>query len=387
MVTAVRKHRALRAVAREFGVSLSNVQFWVARAGPQRLDRVDWSDRRAGVRCPPNRTSVAVEEEVLKVRRELHDRSALGEYGAPAIHRELTRRRKRSSPAVPSVSTIGRILVRRGALDGRRRQRRPSPPPGWFLPDVQVRREELDSFDIIEDLKIKGGTFVNVLTAISLHGSLCEAWPRRQITAKNTVVSLVAHWRRHGLPRYAKFDNDTVFQGAHQWPDSFGRVIRLCLSLGVTPIFAPPREPGFQVELENFNGRWQAKVWARFQFANLAGVCQQSRKFITASHRRAASRIEAAPSRRPFPRRWHLQLQVPLRGTVIFIRRTNEQGVVSLLGHTYPVATTWVRRLVRIEVNLSAGRLRLYGLRRRDPQHQPLLKTFPYQTPKKAFHE
>lgn len=359
----------------------------MARAGRQRLDRVDWSDRPSGVRRPQNRTSDKVEDRVLKLRRELHDKSALGEWGAKAIHRELTQRRKTVSEAIPSVSTIGRILTRRGALDGRRRQRRPPPPRGWFLPDVAARRAEVDSFDIIEDLKIQRGSFVNVLTAISLHGGLCEAWPRTQITAKNTLDSLLSHWRKHGLPTYAKFDNDTVFQGTHAWPDSFGRVLRACLSLGVTPVFAPPREPGFQAEIESFNGRWQAKVWQRFHFTKVSGVEAQSRKFIDASHQRSASRIEAAPHRRTFPKTWRLNLQAPLKGTVHFVRRTNERGEVSVLGNTYKAASTWVRRLVRVEVDLTKGQMKIYALRRREPQHQPLLKTHRYQTPTKPFHE
>lgn len=386
-MAAVRSRRSLRAVAREWGVPLSTVQFWRARAGRQRLDRVDWSDRPSGVRRPQNRTSNQVEEQILTLRRELQDKSALGEWGAKAIHRVLTERHKDASETLPSVSTIGRILARRGALDGRRRQRRPPPPRGWFLPDVESRRAELDSFDIIEDLRIQGGPFVNVLTAISLHGGLCEAWPRTQITAKNTVDAMLSHWRRHGLPTYAKFDNDTVFQGPHHWPDSFGRVIRACLSLGVTPVFAPPREPGFQAEIENFNGRWQAKVWRRFHFTTIRGVEAQSRKFIDASQQRSAMRIEAAPRRRTFPKTWQLDLQAPLNGTVIFLRRTNERGEVSVLGHTYKTTSTWVRRLVRVEVDLTKGQLKIYALRRREPQWQPLLKTHHYQTPKKPFHE
>ncbi len=81
---------------------------------------------------------------MLIVRRQLKETSDLGEYGAKAIHRELT---ARGQVAVPAVRTIGRILERRGALDARRRLRRPPPPPGWYLPDVAARRVELDSFE------------------------------------------------------------------------------------------------------------------------------------------------------------------------------------------------------------------------------------------------
>lgn len=54
-----------------------------------------------------------------------------------------------------------------------------------------------------------------------------------------TVGSLTAHGREVGLPGYAQFDNDRIFHGTHRYPDALGRVIRLCLSLGV-PVFVPP---------------------------------------------------------------------------------------------------------------------------------------------------
>jgi hypothetical protein len=336
-----------------------------------------------------------MEDRVLEVRKRLREESALGEYGPRAIHAELTRLGVKE---IPSPRTIARILERRGALDGQRRMRRPPPPRGWYLPrqtNGQANGQttgrggqvELDSFDIVEDLVIKGGADVNVLTAISLHGGLCEAWPERQITAKITVDALIEHWRVHGLPRYAKFDNDTVFQGAHQYADSFGRVTRLCLTLGVTPIFAPPRETGFQADIESFNGRWQRGVWRRFTFVDLQDVQRQSKLFIAASRDKAAARIENAPARRPIPKKWQLNLQTPLQGTVVFLRRTDVRGEVSLLGHTYLASKLWCHRLVRVEVDLGQGQIRIHGLRRRDPSNHPLLETHPYKTPRQRFRQ
>ncbi|SRR5712691_4046719 len=85
-----------------------------------------------------------------------HSRRPLGEYGAQAIRRELA---VRGPAGVPSVRTIGRILERRGALDGGRRIRRPPPPPGWYLPEVAAGRAELDSFDMPVDEPVSKFTF------------------------------------------------------------------------------------------------------------------------------------------------------------------------------------------------------------------------------------
>lgn len=321
---------------------------------------------------------------MLRVRRELKEKSDLGEYGALAIRAELARRRR---GALPSTRTIGRILERCGALDGRQRVRRPPPPRGWYLPKLAERKAELDSFDIVEGLVIRGGLAIEVLNGISLHGGLVASWPNAQITAKLTVQALLEHWRQHGLPTYAQFDNDTIFQGAHHYPDTLGRVIRLCLSLDVIPVFAPPQETGFQAAIEAFNGRWQAKVWRRFSHTSRKGLRSRSAKFITAARRRAAVRIDGAPPRRSFRRDWKLNLQAPLQGCVIFVRRTDERGRAQVLGRLYEVDPNWPHRLVRAEVHLTEERICFYALRRRDPTRQPLLKEVHYKFPKRRFRE
>jgi transposase-like protein len=107
MVTAVREGASVRAVARAHNVSLSTVQWWLRRAGRRLLDQVDWSDH------PPiahriRRTPSKVEDLVLVLRRELKETSALGEYGARAIHRELTARGHQGVPALRSIGGASR---------------------------------------------------------------------------------------------------------------------------------------------------------------------------------------------------------------------------------------------------------------------------------------
>ena len=128
---------------------------------------------------------------------------------------------------------------------------------------------ELDQFDFVEGLVIKDGPEVEVLNVVSLHGGLVGAWPTTGCTAESARMAMIEHWRQWGLPDYAQFDNDTRFQGPHAQPDTIGTVIKFCLSLGVVPVFAPPREHGMQNAIEGFNGRWQAKVWARFHHDDL----------------------------------------------------------------------------------------------------------------------
>lgn len=379
MVSAVRRGTSLRKVARRFRVALCTVQRWVTRSADLRLDRVEWSDRAPGLRTSPKRTPPAVERSILELRRELRDESALGEYGAEAIQRSLL---KRGCRGVPAVRTIGRVLARHGAVDHAGRVRRASPPPGWHLPPVARGETELDLFDVIEDFKIEGGPLLDVFTGVSLRGGLPGSWPLASASTMAILSCLMAHWQSYGRPGYAQFDNDTRFQGPHQYPDVFGRVVRFCLQLGVTPVFVPPREFGLQNAIENFNGLYTAKVWRRFHFASLAEFMAQSERYLDARRTRLAARIAQAPARIPWPVQWEFSPQQLPAAKVIFIRRTSAAGGLTLLGHEWPVDRHWCHRLVRAELDLSAGEIHCTALRRRDPEAQPTLAVLPYRYPR-----
>ena len=193
---------------------------------------------------------------------------------------------------------------------------------------------------------------------------------------------MLAHWRRVGLPDYAQFDNDTRFTGPHQHAESLGSIIRVCLSLGVVAVFAPVSEHGFQNAIESYNGKWQEKVWARSEHRWLSTLQRQLARYVVAHRQRRRARIEQAPPRRKFPPQgqYHPEQKVS-RGRIIFIRRTNDQGRAEVLGHQYAVAEHWANRLVRGEVNMAGKEIGFYGLRRSEPDKQPLWRKVAYQVP------
>jgi hypothetical protein len=383
MVAAVRHGQPLRAVARSFGVGVATVAHWVERAKGQRLDRVDWSDRTHAPH-QPRRTATAVEDLVLTIRSDLAH-GDLGAIGAEAIRQALS---DQGCAELPALRTINRILARRGALDGRTRTRRPPPPKGWYLPDVAGALAELDSIDIVEGLVIKDGPHVEVLNGVSLHGGLVVSWPvASPVTAAMTVQSLTEHWRQVGLPGYAQFDNDMIFHGTHRYPDALGRVIRLCLSLDVVPVFVPPRETGFQAMIESYNGWWQAKVWSRFQHANLEDLQGHSQKYVAALLKQRAARIEAAPDRRAFPAGWKLDLKKRPQGRLVYLRRSSGLSEVVLLGQTWPLGLVWPNRLVRCDVDLDKNKIRFFTLRRKEPTCQPQILEVDYRLPNRGFQD
>ncbi|MGH8525534.1 MAG: hypothetical protein ACREXY_15415, partial [Gammaproteobacteria bacterium] len=347
---------------------MSTVSLWLTRSAGQRLDRFSFADHERGRAW--NRIEPAVEQCILQTRAHLREDSVLGEYGADAIERAL---QEECSQLEVSRATINRVLKRHGATDAHVRVRRPAPPKGWYLPEVAAGRAEVDCFDFIEDLKIAAGPVVDALTAKSLHGKLTNAWMMGQRSAQHTVPCLQRRWQRDGLPDYAQFDNDTVFQGAHQFADTVGRISRLCLALGVIPVFVPPLEHGMQNTIESFNGLWQAKVWQRHHVTSVSELQARSDAYIAAHRARSCQATEAAPPRRPMPRDFVLDLHAPLRGQMIFIRRTDENGHAHLLGQRFVISPEWLNRLVRCEIDFDHHCIRCFALRRRAPAEQPLI--------------
>jgi transposase len=370
----VAKHRggySARRTALYFRVSLSTVQFWVRRAGRVPLQEVDWLDRSSRPKNNPARTSRATQRLIGRVRRQLAQ-DDLGFVGAAAVRAAL---QTLLPGRVPSTRTIHRILHAQGFMDAKPRRRQLAPPPGWYLPAPDA---ELDSFDFIEGLGLGEAGSFDVFTARALRGLPRLAVLAPHWSALTVVDALVDHWRRTGLPLYAQFDNDLRFHGAPHPPGSIGRVIRLCLALGVTPVFAPPRESGFQAAIEHFNGLWQRKVWHRFHFQRLDQVRLRSDRFVHAYVRQLGQRGHADRAlRRSFPTSWRPDPAAIPTGNIIFLRRTNACGTVDVLGHRRRIDPAWPHRLLRCTLSLPAQQLHCHRLRRRDPTAQPFVKTVP----------
>ena len=381
----VRLHRAgvsIREIARRLNRDKKTVKKWIQRAADTRLDRVDFSDQRANQKQAANRLDPLVEARIIETRKFLKEQSDLGEFGAKAIHQVLM---DDEISCVPCVRTIGNVLRRNGLLGENRRRRFSPPPPVWYLPEVRDFAAEMDCFDYIEDLKIRGSEGVlQVMNVISQHGSLTNSWVGPVMRSGLTTQRILEHWKRFGRPAYVQFDNGTVFAGPPH-PLVLGMVPRMCLELGTQVVFTIPRETGPQAKIERFNHTWEKSIWNRFSFANEVDLERQIAKFLEAHRRKHAAAISEAPERFPVPADWKPSFPSRVQGRVIFIRRTDEKGQVFFLGQTFLVASTWPHRLVRCNVDFTNQRIEFYRLRRREPLDQPLMKTLEFEFPSRIF--
>jgi hypothetical protein len=302
---------------------------------------------------------------ILRLRRHLVRHDALGEHGPQAIHQQL----RASGQLAPCARTIARWLARLGH-SGRERWRRPAPPKGWYLADVASGRAEVDSADVVEGLRLRRGGRVEVLNVLGLWSQQPDSLVARGITTTAVMAQLAARWQREGCPAYAQFDNDTIFSGAHARRAYFGRLVHWCLCLGVTPIFAPPAELGFQAAIEAYNRRWQDRVWRRWRHRSRPDLQRRSDAFV---HAYQHAKGNLALAHRALRSAWQEPTSALRSHRIVLLRRLDDQGALTLCARNLEIAPHWAHRLVRCEIDVVRHRLLCFGLSRREPLRQPLL--------------
>lgn len=210
VVTAVLvEGRTKTEVARDYGLSrrwvITLVQRFLAEgeAGLQ--------PRSRGPRCSPHRVSDAVEDRIVELRKELDD--AGHDSGAATIAFHLERRLGHS----PAVSTIWRVLARRGFVTPQP-HKRPKSSFVRFCADQPNERWQLD----VTHWALAGGSDVAILNIVDDHSRVVVASAaRRSFKAADVVACFRRAVARYGLPAQLLSDNAAVFTGI---PRGGGRV-------------------------------------------------------------------------------------------------------------------------------------------------------------------
>lgn len=249
VAAVVGEGRSKSEVARDYGVSRRWVQILVQRFLAE--GEAGLAPRSRRPHRSPQRIPEAVEHEIVGVRKELDE---LGhDNGAQTIAFHLERRLGQA----PSVSTIWRVLTRRGFVSPQP-HKRPKSSYVRFEADQPNERWQLD----ITHWALADGTGVEILNQIDDHSRLAVASDAR-VTFK--AADVVAAFRRAaatwGIPAHMLSDNGAVFTGI---PRHGGRVaLELeLISLGVRLRHSRPYHPQTCGKIERFHQtqkRWLAK--------------------------------------------------------------------------------------------------------------------------------
>jgi transposase InsO family protein len=196
--------RTYREVAVAHGVSKSYVGKLVGRFRDGGYDAI--APRSRAPRRIPHRTPDALEDEIVRMRKELTELGV--DAGAQTIHYHLSLDHEQ----VPSVSTIWRVLRRRGFVIPEPRKR---PRSSWTRFEAQLPNECWQSD--VTHWRLADGAEVEIVNFIDDHSRLAVAsrvLPRASAPAVLEVFRAGA--QRWGLPAALLTDNGCVYTTWHR---------------------------------------------------------------------------------------------------------------------------------------------------------------------------
>ena len=175
-------------VAREYRVSRRWVQKLTARYAAEGEAAFEPRSRRP--RTSPRRVSRELEDQIVALRKTLGEEGL--DAGAATIAVHLTR----LNGSAPAVSTIWRVLTRRGFVTPQPRKR-PKASYVRFQADQPNERWQLD----ITHWQLAGGTGAEILNIIDDHSRLLTASAARLVFKAADVVTVFRQAAsQHGLP-------------------------------------------------------------------------------------------------------------------------------------------------------------------------------------------
>nr|QNO47747.1 hypothetical protein KOFJCHGD_00012 [Methanosarcinales archaeon ANME-2c ERB4] len=180
----------------------------------------------------------------------------------------------------PSLSTIKRIIKRNGlVVQNRKRYIRCKSKKRYTLLSP-TKANDVHQIDFVGPRHIKGYGRISSLNLIDVASSKAHIQQYAGQTMDNVIEFLLDCWTKNAIPNYLQMDNGASFIGDVMHSRHFSRVVRLCLHLGVEPVFIAPRKPWMNGSVEDFNGDFGEKLWERGRFSDLEHVRGEAKIFL-----------------------------------------------------------------------------------------------------------
>lgn len=196
--------RSCRDVARSHGVSKSWVAKLVARYREGSYAAI--APRSKAANKVANKSSAELEDRVVSLRKELTDQGF--DAGAQTIHYHLGL----SDPSPPSVSTIWRILKRRGFITPQPHKR---PKSSYISFEATLPNETWQSDVTVFELK--DGAKVEICNFLDDFSRVCVASKVLGVTsAPDIVATLYEAGSVWGLPASLLTDNGCIYTAAYR---------------------------------------------------------------------------------------------------------------------------------------------------------------------------
>jgi transposase InsO family protein len=345
--------------------------------GPEGLYDLTHVNQRVVNRTPPH-----IERAVISIRRRLAARATpqtrYSRVGAVQIRSELE---TLGYSPLPSLRTIERIVSRAGLTCPPLRlspQLARSEYPGPRAQDTN----QVHQVDGVGPRYLKADApryYFLVCKDVFDQSIYMEFVNNRKM---DTVLEFLVHsWQQLGLPEKVQFDNGREFCGFGKRARYFSRVIRLCLRLGVEPVFIPPGMAEHNGSVENFNG-WFQPLLLQKPFRRPGDVRRELRglmKTVNEEHihlrlgHQTATQYRRSQQLRKLPTDFSIEPKLSIAvGKVTFIRLVTIGGHIHILGQRFKIGKRLKFHYVIATIYTKQKKLKVYHKGR-------LVKEFAYK--------
>jgi transposase InsO family protein len=244
--------RSVREVARSFGVSKTFMAKLVKRYREGGVEALE--PRSRAHHSDPQKSPIEMEDRIIELRKQLDDYGV--DHGAATIRVHL----EREIGHAPAVSTIHRILVRRGFVTPQPKKR----PKSSYVRFEADQPNEMWQSDFTE-WTLTNGRKVEILNFIDDHSRLMlasRAMPT--VTGPAVIATFLQATERWGIPAAVLTDNGAVYNAiSRKGRSAFESLLG---DLDVTYKHGRPYHPQTQGKMERWHStlkKWLAKHPAR----------------------------------------------------------------------------------------------------------------------------
>lgn len=355
-------------VAEELGKSRSWVYKWRARFQAAN----DWLDLQDHSRAPqhcPGRLSGATRQAVCRIRSQLEAEAGQQEklvyVGSQIIQSRLE---QEGYQPLPSLASIERILSAQGMTKPRHS---PSQQEDHY-PHLHPHQPlDLIQVDIVPNF-LQGIRWIACYNAVDVVSHYPTGEQFFQKSSLHSAQFLIRVWQQLGLPKYIQMDNEGCFSGGFTHPRVLGKVLRLCLYVGIELVFSPLRHPQSNGWVERFHQDYNNNTWKKTTFTGLLDIQLTSQHFF--DRYRHSQHIEELEGRCPeevhfaqpvfrLPENFALPDPIPLTtGRVHFMRKVSPQQTIELLNSDWDASSAEAGQCVWVTLEFApkGARLRIY---------------------------
>jgi transposase InsO family protein len=258
--------RSYREVARAHGVSKSYVGKLVGRFREGGYEAI--APRSRAPKRIPHRTPDALEDEIVRVRKEL------GELGVDAGAHTIAYHLGLDHEHVPSVSTIWRVLRRRGFVVPQPHKR---PRSSWHRFEAQLPNECWQSD--VTHWRLHDGTEVEIVNFLDDHSRLAVASRVLAVATAPKVLEIFrdagASW---GFPAALLTDNGCVYTTWHRGGPNVMQTE--LLAMGIDYRHSRPYHPQTCGKVERFHQTMKAYLARRPKARSIGELQRQIDGFV-----------------------------------------------------------------------------------------------------------